>query len=217
MSKPSRIDTASARRNAQLAQIHIAAKQLGIDRDTYQAMLRRVSVTAGNRSECSSSADLDGQQRHAVVDEFVRLGAKLPPTRGTRGPVRAGQYPGKPANVANVPMLQKIEAQLASMGLAWAYADAIAKRQCGIAKVAWLRKDEHLQAIVAALDVEQTKRALETELQRLIGVLGITDKQLAHATAGMRTNWRRNRDCLHAVVEAFQARELLLTQPESPQ
>lgn len=210
MRKPTRIDKAVDRRRSQLAMIHVARKHLGMDEDTYRAVIRRVSVTAGNRVECSSSADLDGEQRHAVVDEFRRLGAKLPPMRGTRGPARVGQHPGKPGNIDNEPMLKKIEAQLADMELPWSYADTIAKQQTGIARVAWLRKEPQLAAVIAALHTEQRKRALAKEVSRLVERLHISKKQLAELTVGMPKKWDRNIASLEWLITQLQARELLL-------
>jgi len=50
-------------RRAELAQIHIAAKQLGIDRDTYEAMLHAVA-------RVRSAGDLDWSGRKRVLEHL---------------------------------------------------------------------------------------------------------------------------------------------------
>ena len=54
-------------RNLQLSKIHIAKKDLGLDDETYRALLVRV---AGVRS----AKDLNPRQTGAVLAEFARLG-----------------------------------------------------------------------------------------------------------------------------------------------
>ena len=129
-------------RNA-IAAIQIARKQLepyGLDESAYRALVRRVSAAHGQ--EVDSSARCTPTQRRAILDELQRQGARTP------GAKKPANYPGKPHNFhssAMPEMVTKIEAQLADMGLSWAYADAIAKRQCGIPRVAWVRDQEQLR------------------------------------------------------------------------
>lgn len=54
-------------RDAQLAQIHIAKKQLGLDDDTYRDVLERVT---GKRS----ARGLTDKSKHALIAEFKRMG-----------------------------------------------------------------------------------------------------------------------------------------------
>lgn len=198
------------RRNA-IAAIHIARSQLakhGMDEDAYRAMIRRVSAAHG--TETDSSAKLDDKQRQAVLDEMRRLGAERPG--------RPGHYPGKPHNFdssAMPAMITVIEAMLADMKLSWAYADAIAKRQCGIAKVAWVRKEEQLKGIIAALDVEQSKRGCNTYIDESVKRLGMGEKQLTELTAKLPKNWRRQLRYLKAVCAHLGARIEMLDQKES--
>lgn len=200
---------AKRRRNA-IAAIHIARAQLaknGMDEDAYRALIRRVSAAHG--IETDSSAKLDDKQRQAVLDEFRRLGAARPG--------RPGEYPGKPHNFnsrAMPEMITKIEAQLADMKLSWAYADAIAKRQYGVAKVAWVRKEEQLKGIIAALDVEQSKRGANTYIDECTKKLGMSDKQFAELTAKLPKNWRRQMRCLKLVCDQLGARVEMLDQKE---
>ncbi len=56
-------------RDAQLAQIHIAKKQLGLDDDTYRDVLERVT---GARS----AKGLSGKSKDALIGEFKRMGWK---------------------------------------------------------------------------------------------------------------------------------------------
>lgn len=130
---------APSRRARDLAAIHVCAKQLRMDRGTYEAMLMR---TCGVRS----SADLDQRGRAKVLAELRRLGAP------------ENKAKGRPANLGTEPMLRKIEALLAELKAPWAYADGIASRMFGIAFVAWLRKPEQLRAVIAALDARRLKK-----------------------------------------------------------
>lgn len=140
-------------RKRKLAAIHIAKKQLGLDDETYRTLLMRV---AGKRS----SADMDAAELRAVADELGRLvKAQAKPT-----------YPGRPTTGALE--LKKIEAQLADMKLSWSYADGIARRMFGIARMQWVRKPEQLKAIIAALAVEQKKRWQNASIDALLAEMG---------------------------------------------
>lgn len=199
-----------AAHNRALAAIHIAKTQLALDDDAYRAIIRRVSAAHG--PEVDSSARLNRNQMRAVLEEFRRLGAKRP------GAHKPANYPGKPHNYytsALPEMITKIEAQLADMGLSWAYADAIAKRQCGIARCAWVRDEAQLRGIIAALDVEQEKRARNVFIDAAADKLGIGAKQLAEMTVQMKPNWRRDRRCLKLVCDHLGARLDMLEQKES--
>lgn len=202
---------AKRRRNA-IAAIHIARAQLakhGMDEEAYRALIRRVSAAHG--METDSSAKLDDKQRQAVLDEMRRLGAARPG--------KPGRYPGKPHNFnssAMPEMITKVEAQLADMQLSWAYADAIAKRQCGVAKVAWVRKEEQLKGIIAALDVEQRKRGANAFIDEAVKRLGIGDKQFTELTGKLPANWRRNLHLLKPVCNYLHAQIDMLDQREQP-
>lgn len=198
--------TPADRRIKQLAAIHVAAKQLKMDRDVYRAMVRRVSAESGNRIPRASSADLDDAQRAAVLDELRRLAGEKPRVRTRRGPAKPGTYPGRPHNMRQLPlMIEKIEAQLADMGLSWAYADAIAKHMFGLERVAWCRSEQQLRSIVAALHVEQQKQALDAAVTSLVTELRIPESEFLRLTSSLPTNWRRNRRTLRAVVNHLQA------------
>lgn len=133
-----------SRRNTQLAKIHIARQQLGMDDESYRAMLQRV---AGVRS----AAALNPSQAAAVLAELQRMGFAPKPTPKSQG---------KPHNMdarAMPIMMKKVEALLADMALPWAYADGIAKQMFGIERCAWIRKESQLKALIAALYNRQKK------------------------------------------------------------
>lgn len=73
-------------RNAELAQIHIARAQLGLDEETYRAVLWTVG-------RVKSSKDLDWTGRKKLLEHFRAKGWKpAPPKRAkTAKPVSSGQ------------------------------------------------------------------------------------------------------------------------------
>ncbi|MDP1696476.1 MAG: regulatory protein GemA [Xanthomonadaceae bacterium] len=142
---------ASDPRQRDLARIHIAAKALRLDRDTYVALVRRVSAACGRAVD--SSADLDDAGRHALLREFAGLGFKADEQQS-----RKRVWAGKPKNTADVPMLRKVEAILADAKRPWAYAHAMAKRMHQVDKVEWLNPQQ-LHTLVAALQVDSARRA----------------------------------------------------------
>lgn len=123
-------------RNGQLAKIHIARQQLGLDEEEYRGLLGRVAGV-------SSAKDLNPRQIGAVLAAFEALGwqPKAPAKQGRKRPhVKSSRER----------LLGKIEAQLTEAGRAWAYADALALRICKVERLEWCT-DEQLQKVVAAL------------------------------------------------------------------
>lgn len=143
--------TADPTRSRELAQIHIAKKQLGLDDDTYRAMLWAVG-------RVKSSKDLDWTARKRVLDHLKRCGFK--PQAGKT------KHPGRPHNADSgprSPQLLKIEALLADAGRPWSYVDGMAKRMFHVDRVALCHEDQ-LQRLIAALMYDQKRRlAKETE------------------------------------------------------
>ena len=128
------------KRNSQLAQIHIAKKDLGLDDETYRALLIDVSGV-------DSSKDLDAAGRRAVLARFKAKGWKNK------------KQAGKPINVAKnkAKLISKIGALLADMKLPWSYADAIRKQMNFRAvRLEWCSQLE-LSAIITAL-VNRSKK-----------------------------------------------------------
>lgn len=179
---------ADIRRRKQLAAIHAARRDLGMDDDSYRLMLREVAGVA-------SAADLTAGGRRTVLDHLRSVGWQAKPRK------RVAQHPGTPHNLEREPLLQKIEAQLADMGLSWAYADAIARRQTGVERVAWLRKIDDLRAVVAALAVEQEKRSLIAQVDERLKVLGWDRQTLVERAQTLPKGWERNRRTLRALVK----------------
>ncbi|CAD5107196.1 gp16 family protein [Zestomonas carbonaria] len=173
-----------------LSKIHIAKSQLGMDDDTYRTVLGRV---AGVRS----AKDLTTSQASKLLTEFERMGWKPKPSARAKG---------KPHNFSKLSgEIEVIEAQLTNMGLPWSYADAIAKRQFGIAKVVWLKKPDQLKAVLAALHVEQEKRGLLANVEELLKLLGEHDPNWRADLESLPKGWEWRRPILKSLVETLRA------------
>jgi len=132
-------------RRRQLACIHIAKKELGLDDSTYREMLRSVAGV-------DSAADLDSQGRQKVISHLK--------PHGYRSVHKSARKSGMHRPVPNdrAPLLSKIGALLADLKLPWSYSDSMAYRMHGIHLVRWC--DPHqLLKIVAALIYYQKRRA----------------------------------------------------------
>lgn len=133
------------RRTKEIARIHCAKRDLGLDDEMYRDLLERV---AGVRS----ASELDDRGRRRVLDELSRLGG------GKK------KYPGRPHNMESkdAPLeLRKIEALLTDAKLPWAYADGIAKQMFRVERVAWCTPPQ-LRAVLVAL-VKKSERAADIE------------------------------------------------------
>lgn len=130
------------RRNADLAKIHIAKKQLGLDDEAYRAMLWTVA-------RVKSSADLDEYGRKRVLEHMRRGGFK---------PASNKTFPGRPHNCDEHPQLLKIEALLADASRPWSYADALVKKMFGKDRIAFCDPDEW-QRLIAALEYDRRRRS----------------------------------------------------------
>lgn len=135
--------TASTAKMAMMAKVHIAKKQLNLDDDTYRDVLERVT---GKRS-CKKM--LIGELE-AVIKEMETYGfvAKAAPKHG-RKPSVVGK---------RQPLMDKIEAMLADMGLHWNYAHGMAESMFGIKRLQWLN-DSQLYKLTQALSVHQQREA----------------------------------------------------------
>jgi phage gp16-like protein len=182
-----RVSSADQIRARKLAAIHIAAGQLKLDDDTYRSILERVT---GKRS----AADLETREASAVLDELRRLGAANPRAAGK--PHNADRLSGE---------IAKIEAQLSDMRLPWSYADAIGKRMFGIERVAWLRKQAQLVAVLAALHVEQGKRSMLADIRAQCAALDISIDDLEREL-GLAVGWQRKQSALKVVTEHLKGR-----------
>lgn len=128
-------------RKRQLAQIHIARKDLGLDEGTYRAMLMDVAGV-------ESAADLTAKGRRDVLARFESKGWK---NKKHRAPEVTAE---------KAPYIRKIGALLADMKLPWSYAHGTARQMFekrGVKRVQWC-DTEQLRAVVVALIDEQKKR-----------------------------------------------------------
>lgn len=175
------------------AQIHIARKQLALDEDTYRQMI--ATVTGGKRS----CADCTVAELYQVLQHMKDRGFKARPRK------RVAQHPGTPHNLDREPMLQKVEALLAELKAPWSYADAIARQQTGIARVAWLKKPADLKALIAALDVELEKRRLLESLEVALKERGLTLDDVEKQAVNLPKNWQRNRKVLVKLCTHYMA------------
>ncbi|MGB0732447.1 MAG: gp16 family protein [Pontibacterium sp.] len=130
-------------RKAALAQIHIAKKQLGMDDDTYRAMLS--SVTGKN-----SAADMHISELYKVLAHLKKCGFTAKKT------AKHGKRPNPTAS--RKALMGKIEALLADGNYHWNYAHGMAKRMFKVDKVDWL-DEQQLHKLVAALEYNARRQA----------------------------------------------------------
>lgn len=135
-----------SRTHAALAKIHIAKKELGLDDDTYRAMLHNVAGV-------TSSKDLDAAGAARVIDHLKRCGWQPKASQAGKKPNAAR---GRRALVG------KVEALLADAKRPWRYADAMAQRMFGVDKVDWLDA-EQLVKLVAALSYDAKRHGRKPE------------------------------------------------------
>ena len=105
--------TAQDVRNSELAQIHIARSQLGMDDDTYRNVLWTVA-------RVRSSKDLDWSGRKRVLDHMKACGFKVRPKRLPTA--------HKPLAMTKEAIEAKIATQLKELNQNWPYAYGVARR-----------------------------------------------------------------------------------------
>lgn len=111
-----------------IAKIHIAKTQLGLDEDSYRAILKQ---TTGK----TSTTQMSERELILVAKKMQRLG-----------------FVAKPKTTPK-PLMQKLHAMLKSLKLSQAYADGIAQKMFN-KNVAYLN-DSELYKVVQALAVHQ--------------------------------------------------------------
>jgi phage gp16-like protein len=137
---------------AQIALVHVARAQLGIDEDTYREMLGSLGA--------ESSKDLDFARFDALMERFKAAGFRgrpkpAKPAGNRLRPVRDWMIEREAPE--KQPLLWKIEGLLTGLGLEWAYADGIARNMWGVSVVRWCQPDQ-LRGVVVAL-IRQRHRA----------------------------------------------------------
>ena len=137
-------------RKKDLARIHMLKKQLGLEDDEYRALLQGLTGKA-------TSKDMTDQQRWAVIREMGKLAGEAPDPEPP--PKQRREHYPRPAvqNSDKEPLMTKIEAILAELGLEWAYAHAMAKRMFGADLVQWLDAGS-LHKLAAALVYHQRRQ-----------------------------------------------------------
>ena len=131
-------------RTKDLARIHVAKKELGLDDDAYRELLKGTTGKA-------SAADLSSKERFKLLCVLQKLGAPAATRQA---------YPGRPQKPApdQARLIEKIEALLADAQRPWAYADGMAKHMFKRESVKDCESGE-LVRIVAALTYDAKRRA----------------------------------------------------------
>lgn len=144
------MSAARDQRTRELAAIHVAKKQLGLDDDTYRAMLWTLE-------RVSSAADLDHAGRQRVLEHLRSRGFARSPS----APARSTDHGRKP-HVApdRQPLIDKLEALLAGAGRPWNYVRAIAERRMKL-QLEWCSADQ-LRRLVAMLEYDKARRMKRT-------------------------------------------------------
>ena len=138
-------------RHRELAAIHVAKKQLGLDDDAYRDMLFTVA-------RVRSAADLDHAGRQAVIEHLRKRGFTRPVTR-PEPPRDHGRKPAVPAD--RQALVNKLEALLADAARPWNYVRSMAKRMFGLDQLEWASADQ-LRRLVAALEYDKQRRERKT-------------------------------------------------------
>lgn len=127
-------------RQAMIAKIHIAKKQLHLDDASYRDLLYRLT-----RHE--SCGEMTLKQLDQVLDEMRRLGFKPVAKHGSKPRVAQDRQA----------LLDKVEAILAEKQLHWNYARAMAKTMFDRDAIEWLN-ERQLYKLVQALAVYQQRQ-----------------------------------------------------------
>lgn len=138
-------------RNKDLAKIHIAKKQLGLDDDAYRAMLQMVAGVA-------SAAHLTADGRQKVLAHLRKSGFRTRPGKK--------RFPGRPnmsgfAGTGKEAMLRKIEAYLAEAKRPWSYVHKMAEDMFDRKRVQWCHPGQ-LHSIIAALEYDARRHGRYT-------------------------------------------------------
>jgi phage gp16-like protein len=138
----------TAERNADLARIHIAKKQLGLDDDTYRDMLFSIG-------RVRSAGDLDFAGRRRVLEHLASRGFKSTAKRAA--PATGWEWVNNAAEDKK-PMLRKVAVMLRDAGRGKEYVDGIAKKMCHVERVEFCTPKQ-LHDVVSALVKDQQRRA----------------------------------------------------------
>lgn len=132
-------------RRRELAKIHLATKQLGLDEETYRSMLWTVA-------RVHSAKDLDAAGRARVLEHLRSRGFR---SRRMGRTTPAGD---------KVKLVAKIRAMLTSAQRPDEYADGMSRKMFGVERFEWCDPDQ-LRRIVAALvyDAKRHREKMENK------------------------------------------------------
>lgn len=133
-------------RKTLIAKIHIAKQQLGMDEESYRALLMR---HGGN-----SCTQLNMSQLESVLSELKQKGFQ------PQSPKKQGRSRPKAAR-SRALTLKKIEALLAEASRPWGYADATAQRMFKIQRLEWL-DDLQLYKVMQALIIDAARHGRQS-------------------------------------------------------
>jgi phage gp16-like protein len=122
-------------RRKELAMIHLAKKELGLDEDLYRLVIKQ-------NCGVESAADLDEAGRRKLL-AFFR-------SQGWGRPDHANGKPHNFSEPSRARLMSKIEALLAEAKRPWSYATALAKKICKKDRLAFCTPHE-LGFIISAL------------------------------------------------------------------
>jgi len=140
-------------RRRDLATIHMAKAQLGMDDAAYRDILWTIA-------RVRSSADLDQAGRNKLLDHLKACGWKpLRQAQGERN-VKGNEWAFIDTAAADrIPLLRKICAVCRSMNVGKAYAEGAAKRQSGIERKLEMMDQGQLWLLAGVL--ERTRKSKE--------------------------------------------------------
>lgn len=128
-------------RNRELAMIHIAKSQLGLDDETYRDMLFTIA-------RVRSSGELDHAGRAKVLDHLKKCGFKP----------KGGVKPKTPnAGSSKTALISKVGALLTVLDKPWPYADGMAKKMFKVEKLIWCTPQQ-IHKLVAALEYAKARQ-----------------------------------------------------------
>lgn len=138
-------------RKSLLASIHIGKKEIGMEDDSYRALLAR------HANGKISAADLSVDELKLVLDEMRLKGFKPHPGKATTK--NYGKRPNPTQN--RQALMGKVEALLADAGRPWSYAHHMAQGMFKIERVDWLNGHQ-LWKLVAALEYDARRHGRGT-------------------------------------------------------
>ena len=137
-------------RNADLAAIHVAIKQLGLDDDTYRAMLS--NLTGGR---IISAGDATADERRTIIEHLRKVGFK--------------KIPPRPADNAQDRMARALWLDCAKIGAIRDRREKaflkFVKRITGVDRLEWINAEDANKVIEALKSIKRRKEDAEAEAE----------------------------------------------------